>query len=86
MEKVLGKILSAKYGKIHDYPMFIGLQLSFSLSDGGCVGDGGKLSKSANGKKKTKARHLSGLLQRYIKSSMMPRLIRSMSLLIFLLK
>lgn len=48
MEKVLGKILSAKYGKIHDYPMFIGLQLTFKLSDGGCVGDGGKLCVNAS--------------------------------------
>ncbi|MBR4022686.1 MAG: hypothetical protein IKI94_08895 [Ruminococcus sp.] len=42
MRKVLGKIKSAEFGRISDYPMYIGLLLTFSLSDGGVVGDGGK--------------------------------------------
>ena len=42
VEKLLGKIDFAEYGKIRDYPFLIGLQLGFSLSDGGVVMDGGK--------------------------------------------
>jgi len=40
--KVLGKIKSAEFGKISDYPMYMGLVLEFTF-DGDChVGDGGK--------------------------------------------
>lgn len=38
--KVLGKITSAEYGTIHDYPFLIGLQLEFRMSDGACVSNG----------------------------------------------
>lgn len=39
--KVLGKIKSAEFGKISDYPMYMGLLLEFTF-DGNChVGDGG---------------------------------------------
>lgn len=41
MEKILGKITSAEFGTVYDYPFLIGLQLGFSM-DGSCVGDGGK--------------------------------------------
>lgn len=40
--KVLGKIKSAEFGRISDYPMYMGLVLEFTF-DGDChVGDGGK--------------------------------------------
>lgn len=49
--KILGKISKAEYGTIRDYPMYIGLQLWFSLSDSSFCGDGGSctvnISKSA---------------------------------------
>ena len=38
----LGKITSAFFGTIPDHPYLFGLQLSFSMGDEGCVGDGGK--------------------------------------------
>lgn len=43
--KVLGKIASAKFGKVSDYPFLMGLMLDFSLN-GGCggVGDGEKFT------------------------------------------
>lgn len=42
--KVLGKIKSAEFGKIRDYPMYMGLLLEFTF-DGNChVGDGGKFT------------------------------------------
>lgn len=40
--KVLGKIESAEFGKIHDYPMYMGLLLKFSFNKSAHVGDGGK--------------------------------------------
>lgn len=40
--KVLGKITSAEYGMVGDYPFLFGLQLYFSLSDGCSIGCGGK--------------------------------------------
>lgn len=41
MEKVLGKITSAEFGTISDYPFLFGLQLNFSM-EYGSIGDGGK--------------------------------------------
>lgn len=44
--KVLGKIESAEFGKISDYPMYMGLLLKFTF-DGNChVGDGGMFTTS----------------------------------------
>ncbi len=40
----LGKIDTAFFGSYADYNFMMGLELSFSLSDGGCVGTGGKYS------------------------------------------
>jgi len=40
MEKLLGKISSAEYGLISDYPFLMGLQLGFSMKSSG-IGDGG---------------------------------------------
>lgn len=40
-EKLLGKITSAEFGTIRDYPFMIGLQLYFKMSSSG-VGDGGR--------------------------------------------
>lgn len=40
-EKLLGKITSAEFGTIRDYPFLIGLQLRFKM-DGSSVGDGGR--------------------------------------------
>lgn len=42
MKTILGKISSVEYGFIEDYCFLFGLKLSFSLSDGTGVGDGGK--------------------------------------------
>lgn len=39
-KKILGKITSAEYGKIQDYPFLIGLQLEFHMSDGAYVSNG----------------------------------------------
>lgn len=42
-KKLLGKITSAEYGTVSDYPFLLGLMLSFSLDGGGSgIGDGGK--------------------------------------------
>ncbi len=41
LEKYLGKITSAEYGSVPDYPFLIGLQLEFNF-DGHYVSDGGK--------------------------------------------
>lgn len=41
-EKILGKITSAEYGTIHDYPFLIGLQLEFRMSDGAYVSNGAR--------------------------------------------
>lgn len=41
MEKVLGKIDFAEFGKVADYPFLIGLQLGFSMGGSGVM-DGGK--------------------------------------------
>ena len=40
MERVLGKITKAEYGTDKDYPFLFGLQLSFSLANGGSVSSG----------------------------------------------
>ena len=42
ISKELGKITSAEFGSIRDYPFLFGLQLTFSLGSGICVEDGGK--------------------------------------------
>lgn len=42
MEKVLGKITSAEFGQVRDYPFLVGLQLNFSLGDGTGIGCGSK--------------------------------------------
>ena len=43
-KKYLGKITTAEFGKIRDYPMYMGLLLEFTF-DGNChVGDGGKFT------------------------------------------
>lgn len=39
-EKVLGKITSANFGQVKDYPFLFGLQLYFKLGDGSLVGSG----------------------------------------------
>ena len=39
--KILGKIDSAEFGRIRDYPFLMGLILNFKFKDGG-VGDGGR--------------------------------------------
>ena len=36
--KILGKITSAEYGMIRDYPFLFGLQLYFKLGDGTAIG------------------------------------------------
>ena len=41
-EKILGKITSAEYGAIEDYPFLIGLQLEFRMSNGACVSNGAR--------------------------------------------
>lgn len=41
LEKVLGKITSAEYGTIDDYPFLIGIHLGFSVNGGG-ISTGGK--------------------------------------------
>lgn len=40
--KVLGKITSAEFGQVRDYPFLFGLQLYFKLGDGTCIGCGSK--------------------------------------------
>ena len=39
-EKILGKITSAKFGQVRDYPFLFGLQLDFKLGDGTYIGCG----------------------------------------------
>ena len=41
-EKILGKIASAEYGMVGDYPFLFGLQLRFSLGDGTSIGCGSR--------------------------------------------
>lgn len=43
-KKFLGKITSAEFGKINDYPMYMGLLLEFTLDGNRHVGDGGKFT------------------------------------------
>ena len=43
-KKYLGKIESAEFGKISDYPMYMGLQLKFTFEGNRHVGDGGKFT------------------------------------------
>lgn len=38
--KILGKIISAEYGMVDDYPFLFGLQLYFKLGDGTNIGCG----------------------------------------------
>ena len=40
--KFLGKITSAEYGMVPDYPFLFGLQLYFKLGDGSAIGCGSK--------------------------------------------
>lgn len=40
--KILGKITSAEYGMVRDYPFLFGLQLRFNLGDGTSIGCGGR--------------------------------------------
>lgn len=41
-EKILGKITTAEFGMVRDYPFLFGLQLYFSLGDGTSIGCGSK--------------------------------------------
>ena len=41
-KKVLGKITSAEFGQVRDYPFLMGLQLYFKLGDGTSIGCGSK--------------------------------------------
>ena len=41
-ETVLGKITSAEFGRVKDYPFLVGIQFEFKLSNCGFIGDGGK--------------------------------------------
>lgn len=43
-KKYLGKITSAEFGKINDYPMYMGLLLEFMFDGNRYVGDGGKFA------------------------------------------
>lgn len=45
-EKVLGKIVSAEYGMVIDYPFLFGLQLRFHLGDGTSIGCGSKYTEN----------------------------------------
>ena len=40
--KILGKITSAEYGMVSDYPFLFGLQLRFKLGDGTSIGSSSK--------------------------------------------
>lgn len=40
--KILGKITSAEYGMVSDYPFLFGLQLRFNLGDGTSIGSSSK--------------------------------------------
>ena len=47
--KILGKITSAEYGMVRDYPYLFGLQLYFKLGDGtsiGCVSSAVNIGKA----------------------------------------
>lgn len=44
--KVLGKITSAEYGMVPDYPFLFGLQLRFDLADHSSVGCGGSYTRN----------------------------------------
>ena len=41
-EKILGKITSAEYGQVPDYPFLFGLQLGFKLADATYISSGSK--------------------------------------------
>lgn len=41
-KKVLGKIESAQFGTVPDYPFLLGLQLQFAFADSGHIGCGGR--------------------------------------------
>lgn len=41
-ENILGKITTAEFGMVRDYPFLFGLQLYFSLGDGTSIGCGSK--------------------------------------------
>lgn len=41
-EKILGKITTAEFGMVRDYPFLFGLQLYFSLGDGTSIGCGSR--------------------------------------------
>lgn len=45
-EKILGKITSAEYGMVRDYPFLFGLQLYFKLGDGTSIGCGSKYTEN----------------------------------------
>jgi hypothetical protein len=45
--KFLGKIKSIEFGKIKDFPCFVGIQLTFSM-ECGCCGCGGKYTFNIN--------------------------------------
>jgi hypothetical protein len=45
IEKELGKIISAEFGVIPDYPWQIGLKLNFKFQ-GGAIGDGGRYTEN----------------------------------------
>ena len=44
--KVLGKITSAEYGMVSDYPFLFGLQIRFKLSDGTSIGCGSRYTEN----------------------------------------
>ena len=46
IERVLGKIVSAEYGMVKDYPFLFGLQLNFKIGDGTFVGCGCKYTEN----------------------------------------
>ena len=46
VEKVLGKITSAEFGRIHDMPFLFGLQLTFDLGINGMITDGAKFTEN----------------------------------------
>lgn len=67
MEKQLGKITSAEFGIVRDYPFLIGLQLSFSMVGEG-ISDGGKytvnISKTCNWKNNDREKTIASTLER----------------------
>jgi hypothetical protein len=46
--KILGKITSAEYGMVRDYPFLFGLQLYFKLGDGTSIGCGGRYTENVS--------------------------------------